>query len=264
MTQSYDLRGILRRIHEHSDELKTKPLESLSHWYSQHQIPHLPLWFWQIPRGWSQDEKRLREMKDLIDGQMYGLPLPIPIIVSDGQDGGTEYLMKCGDRYYIFLEVPSILYKVEEPNELSKILRTLGDKRWEGLRLTECEILPEYGGPDKVPDNEVPHGWSNEINQGVCDDELFDRHGISLPSLLLYRDGGYSPSPAYLVEACDHFYIWDVDSNNISKILQPEALQDILEALKVSFENLTLSEVESGCRTKASKLKNGGRLSTQG
>ena len=263
MTQSYDLRGILKRIHEYSDQLKTKPLESLSHWYSQHQITHLPLWFWQIPRGWSQDEKGLWEMKDLTDGQIYGLPLPIPIIVSDGQDGGTEYFMKCGDRYYIFLEIPSILYKVEEPTELSKILRTLGDKRWEGLRLSECEILPEYGGPDKVPDDEVPHGWSNQINQDVCDDEIFDRHGISLPSLLLYRDGGHSPSPAYLVEGGDRFYIWDFISDKISRILQPETLQDILDALKVSFEKLTLTEVESGGLTKASEAKTGGRLSTQ-
>ena len=245
MTQSYNLRGILKRIHEQSIDLKTRTLESLSHWYSQHQITHLPLWFWQVPRGWSQDEKELREIKDLIDGQIYGLPHPIPIVVSDGQDGGTEYFLKCGDGYYIFLEVPSILYKVEEPTELSKILRTLGDKRWEGLRLTECEILPEYGGSDKVPDDEVPHGWSNQISQDVCDDEIFDRHGISLPSLLLYRDGGHSLSPAYLVEGCDRFYIWDVISNNISEILQPETLQDILDALKVSSDKLTLSKVES-------------------
>ena len=155
MTQSHDLQGVLQRIHEHSIELETKTLEPLSRWYSQHQITHLPLWFWQIPKGWSQDMQKLEDIKDLIDGFECGLPLPIPILVSDGRDGGTQYFMKCGNRYYIYFDAFDDLRRVEEPTELKQILRVLGDGQWKGLRLTDYDLLPEYGGPDKAADEEV-------------------------------------------------------------------------------------------------------------
>lgn len=241
MTQSYKLRGTLKRIHEHSIDLKTQPLETLSNWNSQHQITHLPLWFWQIPRGWSQNRKKLKEVKELLDfGIEYGTKLPIPILVDDH---GTEYFVKCGDRYYLYNEIIGFLYRVEEPTELSEILRVLGTRDWEGISLSHCDCIPAYGGPLTVPNDEVPPGWSNQINRDVWN-EIFKRHNISFPRLLLFRDGGHGLPPFYLVEGGGCLYLWDTVSSDLSRVLQPTALQDIVDSLKGSSDKLTLSKVE--------------------
>lgn len=85
--------------------------------------------------------------------------------MSDGRDGGTEYFMKCGDRYYIYLDISANLHRVEQPTELSKILGVLDYEQWVGLELTDCDLLLEYGGPNKVLDEEVPPGWPNQNEQ---------------------------------------------------------------------------------------------------
>ncbi len=226
--------------------LKTKTLETLSEWHSQHQITHLPLWFWQIPWGWSQNMEKLDEIMEFVDCHEYGLPLPIPILVSDGRDGVEKCLMKCGDRYYIFIGITGDLHRVEEPAELAQVLRCLGRREWKGLKLTECYEVPEYGGTNQVPDEEVPSGWSNVVEQKLSDIEFFRRHGITLPSRLLFREASCDLPVLYLVDANipSQFYLWDISSDEVCKIERPEALQDILDTLMESLDNLTLSRVE--------------------
>ncbi len=246
MTQSYKLRGILKRIQGTSIELRTKVLESLSHWNSQHQIAYLPLWFWQIPKGWSQNSKALKETKELLDdGLEYGVPLPVPILVGNQ---GMLHFMRGGDRYYLYCEISGFLHRIVEPTELKEILPILGQKEWHGLKLTDCDYLPEYGGPDIVPDEEVPPGWSNEISQEVCDRHFFDHFGIMFPLPLMFRDGGNGLPSLYLVRSSSLFYLWDSVSNDVSKIEQPDTLQDVLDVLKGSSGKLTLSKVEPKCR----------------
>lgn len=43
--------------------------------------------------------KKLKDIKELVDGHEYVLPVPILTLVNDGRYGGTKYLMRCGDRY---------------------------------------------------------------------------------------------------------------------------------------------------------------------
>ena len=192
--------------------------------------------------------KEFGEVMEDMDLYEYGLPLPIPILVSDGRNGGPEYFMKCGDRYYIYHEVAGFLYRVEEPVELGQILRALGRKECDGLRLTDCDVAPEYGGPNIVPDEEVPTGWTNQINEDAYDEEVLRQHGISIPTMLLFCDGGRGLPALYLFRTGgSRFYIWNVDSGEVSRIVGPEALQDILDALERSFEELVLSMVEPQC-----------------
>ena len=244
VTQTYRLRGVLQRIHKNSFGLRTRPLESLSHWYSQHQITHPPICPEEIPSGWSQKMKNIREIKDLVDVHEYGLPLPILILASK-----CEYLMKCGDRYYIYHDIWCNLNRVEEPTELSQILRTLGHENREGIRLTECDSLPEYGGPYYVSDEEVPPGWSNRVDQGLCRTEIFDSPGISVSSLLLSREDDRGTPALYLVEGYSpiRYLMWDTVSKKIFEIEQPKTLQDILDALKGSLNELKLSKFEPRC-----------------
>ena len=248
VTQSYKLRGILKRIHGNSIELRTKNLESLSHWNSQHQIAYLPLWFWQIPKGWSQNSKGLKETKELLyDGLEYGIPLPVPILV-DNQ--GLVHFMRCGDRYYLYCFISGDSHRIEEPTEFKEILRILASTYCEGLKLTQCDYLPEYGGPDIVPDEEVPPDWTKRVDQDACKNDFFGRYDIRYPSPLLFREADRGLPALYLVRGCSsQFYIWDVVSSSISKIEQPDTLQDILDVLKGSPGEFTLSHVEPKCRS---------------
>ena len=185
--------------------------------------------------------KDIREIKDLLDVHEYGLPLPVLILASK-----DEYLMKCVNRYYIYHDIWCDLNRVEEPTELSQILRTLGNRDWEGVKLTECDPLPEYGGPYYVADEEVPPGWSNRIDQGIYDKEFFDLHDISRPSLLLFHEADQSLPALYFIKGFNpsRFYIWNVNSGKISKIEEPRTLHDILDTLKGYFDELKLLFVE--------------------
>ncbi|CAF9923682.1 hypothetical protein IMSHALPRED_005990 [Imshaugia aleurites] len=199
--------------------------------------------------------EKLNNINEMFDAFEYGLTLPVPILVSDGRDGGEDYFMRCGDRYYIYLDIPSNLLRVEEPTDLSKVLRTLGDSQWRGLRLTECYRLPEYGGTETVADELVPPGWSNRVNQEVSANETFHHHNIYVPRLLLFREGAHGLPALYLVKGFNppRFYLWDIDSNKICKIERPNVLQDILDTLEGYFDKLELSNVKPQCRPRRPK-----------
>lgn len=109
MTELYSLTRILRRMNTGS-ELQTKPLKPLpQHSLSTQPVYH-SLWFWEVPEGWSQSLNELRYLQELVLGcYEYGLPLSIPILVSDGRSGSTEFLLKCGEEYYLFYEISSDL-----------------------------------------------------------------------------------------------------------------------------------------------------------
>lgn len=240
VTQTYRLRGVLQRIHKNSFGLRTRPLESLSHWYSQHQITHPPIRSEEIPSGWSQKMKNIREIDDLLNVHERGLPLPVLILASK-----CELLMRCGDRYCIYHDIWCNLIRVEEPNDLSEILRALGDRNRGGMRLTECDPLPEFGGPYYVADEEVPLGWSNRVDQDLCRTEIFDRPGIPVSRLLLSREDDRGTPALYLVKGYSpiRYLIWDTVSTDVSEIEQPKTLQDILDALRGSLDELTLSKI---------------------
>lgn len=248
MTECYNLEGILQRIND-KYELRTKPLHSLALQYSQHQIPYLSLWFWQIPRGWSQDIKELEDLKEMVSGHEYGLPLPVPILVSDGSSGIPEFLMKCGDEFYLFCETSHDLFHIDEPSELRGILSVLGTTDGD-LKVTPVNYLPEYGGQNIVDDSNVPSAWSNRIDIRVSCADLFDKHGIYCSDILLYWHGSADDAPKYLVEGYRGHYIWETVSNDVWRIDEAQGLQDFLDILKNPSRHLTLSLVPAAHRPK--------------
>ena len=237
MTEHYNLEGILQRMND-KYELQTKSLEPLALHYSQHQIACLSLWFWQVPRGWSRDIQELEDMKSMVSGQEYGLPLPFPILVSDGSSGSLEYLMKCGDDFYLFYEEITQLLHIDEPSELRDILSALGTE--EDLRVTPVNYLPEYGGRSVIADGNIPSSWSNKIGMEVSCSNLFYNHGIFGSDILLFWRGSPNDNPKYLVEAEYRHYIWDTASNDIWRIEEAQGLQKIIDILKNPFRYLTL------------------------
>ena len=250
VAERYDLEGVLQRMNDDNYQFQTKPMEPLALHYKQHQIPYLSLWFWQIPRGWKQDLQDFNDLKEMFPGQDFGLPLPVPILVSVGIPGNTEFLMKCGKDFYIFSEIPHYVYHIDEPSELHDILSTLDTRAEKHLKTTFVNLLPEYGGPNVVADDNVPIGWSNKIDKGVSCASLFYKHDISNTSLLLFSKGSSNEYSKYLVEAGDGHYIWNTVSDQISRIDKAQGLEDILDILKDPSRHLHLSPLPPLCRSK--------------
>ena len=105
-------------------------------------------------------------IKELVDRFEHGLSLPMLMLVRNGRDGGTEYLMKRRDRCYVYGNVVNDLHQLEEPTELKQILHVMGDGRWKGLSLRpiEHDLLPDFGGSDNEADEGVPSDYSDQAN----------------------------------------------------------------------------------------------------
>ena len=255
VTECYNLEGTLQRIND-GYELRTKSLPPLVE-YSRQQTPYLSLWFWQIPCGWSQSTEEIEDLKEVIDYQDYGLPLPVPVLVNDQSHQSIELLMKCGDDFYLFCEISHDIFRIDEPSELRRILSVLNTKN--GLKVTLVNRLPEYGGPNIVDDSNVPSGWSNEIDKEVSCADLFYKHGIHGSDILLFWHGSANDAPKYLVEDESSHYIWDTISNEVWRIVRAQGLQDILDILEDGSRYLTLSLVPSVHRSETpGKLVGGG------
>ena len=243
VTELYSLTRILCRMDEDFFGLQTKPLKPVSQHSPPHQWLFHSLWFWQVPKGWSQSVSELYYLQEVMAGcYEYGLPLSVPILVSDGRSGSTEFFLKCGEEYYLYYEISSDLVHIDEPKGLHNILRVLGRQRYPGLKTTHVNVLPEFGGPNVVADSDVPEGWTNKIDKGFSCEQILYEHGIFGSTLLLFKNSTLNSTPLYLVEAeVREFYIWNPASNDISRINEAEGLQDILDILKDPFRQLLLS-----------------------
>lgn len=249
VTELYSLARILRRMNENFSGLRTKPLQPLS----QHSPPHEPLyhsfWFWEVPKGWSQNLSKPRDLQDVVLGcYEYGLPHSVPILVSEGgsgSSGSTEFLLKCGEEYYLFYEISSYLVHIDEPTGLHEILRALDIKLRVDLKTTRVDLLPEFGGPNVIADKDVPEGWSNKFQKADCGD-VFYEHGIIARTILLFHNGSLDGTSLCLAEAAtDSYYIWNRSSNEIFRIDKADGLQDILDILKTLSRHLSLARIEA-------------------
>ena len=245
VTERYSLSRILRCMDSGSSELQTKPLKPLSQHSPPDQLLFGSLWFWQVPTGWSQDMNDLDYLQEVVGGcYEYGLPLSVPLLVSDGRSGSTEFLLKSGEEYYLFFVISSDLVHIDEPKGLYNILRALSTKPYTGLVTTLVDVLPEYGGPDFVAENDVPNGWSNDVKKVWCSD-AFCKKGIFVAKPLLVQSSSLIDNPLYLVQAqSEKHYIWKSATNEISRIDRAEGLQDILDILDDPSRHLSLSRIE--------------------
>lgn len=105
-----------------------------------------------------------------MDSQERGLELPLPILASIHLDC---QFFQSGNRHYLYNQISSDVFRVEEPVKLQEILRILSNNTscqgLTGLKLENMERLPEYGGPSRVPDNDVPEGWTNIVDPKFID-----------------------------------------------------------------------------------------------
>ena len=67
MTECYNLEGVLQRI-SGGFELQTESVDPLNLQHNPLYDTDLSLWFWQVPSGWSQDEKELEYFQEIALG----------------------------------------------------------------------------------------------------------------------------------------------------------------------------------------------------
>ena len=73
--------------------------------------------------------------------------------------------MECGQEFYLLYEIAHQVLHIDGPSNLRNILFVLGT--CEDLKVTPLILLPEYGGPNDVANNNVPSGWSNKIDKEI-------------------------------------------------------------------------------------------------
>lgn len=104
-----------------------------------------------------------------MSGREHGIHLLVLILASDGSSGSSEFLMECGQEFYLFYEIAHQVLHIDGPSNLRNILFVLGT--CEDLKVTPLILLPEYRGPNDVANNNVPSGWSNKIDKEIsCTD----------------------------------------------------------------------------------------------
>lgn len=117
----------------------------------------------------------------------------------------TNQLFQSGMHYSIYDQASFDILRSNEPRMLQDILRVLNFtsmKTLQGLNLENLELLPEYGGPNRLPDHDVPQGWTNRVNPKIFDYKWCRGYGISIcPTTLLYSESYLDGTPACLFES---------------------------------------------------------------
>lgn len=250
MSDPYELRGVIRRMSVDSPELQVKELWRLPAERFETSIEYLKLSSDKIPKNWYNNVKALQDLRQAVPAQEYGLSLPLPILTFGGSSHGLGYqLFQSGERYYIYDQISFDILRINEPRILQDVLQVLNDDSMnalQGLNLENLELLPEYGGPNRVSDDDVPQGWTKQVDSKIVDYDWCRGYGLSIcPTTLLYSETYLDGTPVYLFESQpglhSSIYLWKPSSDAIYRIDGTEGLPDILAVLKDASTELKLT-----------------------
>ena len=220
-------------------KLQLKELQPLPRERFEPSGDYLQLSSDEIPKSWSNNFKDLHDLRQMADAQEFGLQLPLPILTHGVSD---DQLFQSGDRCYMFNPMSSDIFCVEEPVRLQDILHSLRNTPYQhpkdgGLKLQRMERLPEYGGPNRIPDNKVPEGWTNKVDPNTVDYDWCRGWGLSMfPTTLLHSESHLDGTPAYLFESQPSRrsanYIWKPARDEVYRIDEDDGIPGILATLR--------------------------------
>ena len=244
-------------------ELQLKKLQLLPRERFEPPGDYLELSPEEIPKGWSNTLKDFDDLRQMVDAQEFGLALPLPILTSP-KYGPDHQLFQSGNRYYMFDQMSCDVSLVEEPVKLQDILHTLKSTPYQhqghgGLKLQRMERLPEYGGPNRLPDHKVPEGWTNKVDLTIVGYDWCRGWGLSmLPTTLLYSHSSLDGTPAYIFESQpgrrSANYIWKPSRDEIYRIDEDNGLPGILATLGSSSNKLKVTLLEPLPRTESYRI----------
>lgn len=209
-----------------------------------------------VPKGWTNDPKKLRAVSANFAHESFGLedPTPSPLLASTIDDGDPRCLLCWSARFYIWHVKSGKLFYVTDLYDLRGVSRRMSAKLLE-LRVKELQCLPaeRFAASHEfllLSFDVVPRGWYNslrdldDLRQKVPAQE----YGLSLP-LPILRFGGSSLGLAYqLFQSGERYYIYNQISFEILRINKPMMLQDILQVLddtsRIALQGLSLERME--------------------
>ena len=203
-----------------------------------------------IPKGWYNDLQGLKDLRQIVPAQEYGLSLPLPILEFGGSSLGLVYqLFQSGERYYIYDQISFDILRINQPMMLQDILQALNNaskQALQALTLEKLGLLPEYGGANRFPDGDVPQNRTNQVESKIVNDAWCRGYGLSTcPNTLLYSESYLDGTPAYLFESQPSLrssnYLWKSSSDAICRIDETDGLSDVLEALNDASFKLKLT-----------------------
>ena len=188
-----------------SPGLQSKELQRLPAERFTASSKYVKLSFDEVPKEWSNDVKSLKNLRQVVPAQEHGLSLPLPILSGASSLGLAFQIFQSGEQYYIYNQISGDIFWINQPRTLQEILRVLGDtslEAFQGLDLAILELLPEYGGPNRVIDDDVPTGWTNRVDSEIVSFKWCRRYGLNFcPTTLLYSESYLDGTPAYLFES---------------------------------------------------------------
>lgn len=235
-------------------ELRLKELQRLPPERFATSCEYLKLSFDMIPKRWYNDLQGLNDIRQTVPAQEHGLSLPLQILTFGGSSLGLAYqLFQSGEQYYIYDQICFGILRINQPRILQDILQALNDtsrNALRGLEVEKLELLPEYGGLNRVPDGDVPQGWTNQVDSQTINHVWCRGYGLgTCPNTLLCSESYLDGTPAYIFESQPSLhssnYLWKPSLNAIYRIDKTEGLPDVLAALKDASIGLSITLLQS-------------------
>ncbi|KAK3178448.1 hypothetical protein OEA41_000583 [Lepraria neglecta] len=229
ITQPYSLAGVIWCLTQ--DKSKTPRMRTVKPFPPKNVQDPEPISSNLVPKGWSNDPKVLLSNQRYISFEHYGLYSPVPYLTSNCADGVNADFFQCDSQHYVYDATSYTLCRIEEPTNKDDIGHALIKYHLRGIKDTELEEMPEYGGRYEIPENEVPKGWSKTTSPDEADGIPWRKVDLDPPTCYLYNDGRADGEPRYLVKSSDEYYLWYPRSNMVRQVVEWRGLQQIIETL---------------------------------
>ena len=229
ITQPYSLAGVIWCLTQ--DKSKTPRMRKVKPFPPKNVLDPEPISSNLVPKGWSNDPKVLLSNHCCISLEYYGLHSPVPYLTSDCADGVNADFFQCDSQHYVYDITSWTLERIEEPTNKDDIGHALIKHHLRGIKTTELEEMPEYGGRYEIPEDEVPKGWSKTTSPNEAHHMPWRKVDLDPPTCYLYNDGRTDGEPRYLVESGDEFFLWYPRSNVVRQVVEWRGLQQIIDTL---------------------------------
>lgn len=231
ITQPYSLAGVIWCLTQ--DKSKTPRMRTVKPFPPKKVLDAEPISSNLVPKGWSNDPKVLLSVHEegISLDHYWGFHNLIPYLTSNCADGINADFFQCGSQHYVYDLTSWTLCRIDEPTNKDDIGHALIKHHLRGIKTTEIEEMPEYGGRYEIPENEVPKGWSKTTSPDEADAMPWRKVDLAPPTSYLYNEGRANGMPCYLVDCSHEFYLWYPKSNMVRHVVEWKGLQQILNTL---------------------------------
>ena len=197
-----------------------------------------------IPEGWSNEPRKLKIISDNFLYESFGLGSVEPILVStiDGKD--PRYLLRRGNRFYLWHAASEELFYITKFYTLQGILRRIKglvvELPMKDLPRSPSKCLNPSENYIKLSPNQIPQRWSNDPNRFSDLHQMMvpQKFGLQLPLIMILYCN--YPDNYTLFQSGHNYYLYEPIIGEVLQIEEPLGLEEILRELQQSFWYLHL------------------------